>query len=175
MLRGGEQSLALSEDGGESWRNLPLLLDPEQVTALAFAPDRPGRVYAVLRDQGLLHSENGGRIWESIDLGFHPAGEGIRLTGLALESVDRLYLITDRGLLIGENEGQFWHWEGGALTQPAKLNQLLAFHGGHLGPSWLPRFWEFLGWGLLGLIASGMLLFNSGARATRAGGESRDS
>ncbi len=158
-LRGREQGLDLSEDGGESWRELPLILAPARCVAVAFSPDVPGRVHALLRDQGLILSEDGGLVWQRVDLGFHPAGEGIRLLNLAAGPGGRLLLRDSRGTLMSEDGGESWRRVvDGPADRASRADWLLALHTGHLEPTWLPRLWEMLGWGFLLLLASGIVL-----------------
>lgn len=157
ILRGGDHGLQFSEDGGKSWRELPLLVEAEGVVGLAFTPDAPERAYAVLRDQGLIRAMNGSWIWEPVELGFHPAAVGVRLEGIAAGAQGRLLLRCNRGILSSRDAGESWTWMEGA-NKPSAMECLRAFHAGHTGPGWLAGLWEVTGWGLLLLIASGVLL-----------------
>jgi hypothetical protein len=67
LLRASAALLEESRDGGGTWRDLPLLLAPTTPLGLAFAPASAGKVW-LLGERELLHSRDGGHVWEPVDL-----------------------------------------------------------------------------------------------------------
>ncbi|HLW69135.1 MAG TPA: hypothetical protein VKS22_00790 [Candidatus Binataceae bacterium] len=66
----GKGALALSDDGGRSWRDItPGIARDEEVWALAAAPDRSGEVFVGASNARLLRSEDAGRSFREC-LGF---------------------------------------------------------------------------------------------------------
>ncbi|HZP45174.1 MAG TPA: hypothetical protein VFB15_05945 [Candidatus Binataceae bacterium] len=58
----GKGALAVSEDGGRSWRDIsPTGAHDEEVWALATAPDRPGEIFVGTSNARIFHSDDGGR------------------------------------------------------------------------------------------------------------------
>jgi len=79
MLRGTHWGVELSVDAGATWREIPMLAPPTDVTRIIFSPDDPLAVHALGAD-ALVVSRDGGRIWQDIPVGisFAPAdGRGI--------------------------------------------------------------------------------------------------
>jgi photosystem II stability/assembly factor-like uncharacterized protein len=61
----GKGSLAMSADGGRTWRDIsPAGAHDEEVWALAAAPDRHGELFVGTSHARIFHSEDGGRNFE---------------------------------------------------------------------------------------------------------------
>ena len=67
LLRASPALLEESVDDGRTWRDLPLMLAPQQPVALAFAPAGDGGVW-LLGHTDLLRSADGGAVWEPVPL-----------------------------------------------------------------------------------------------------------
>jgi hypothetical protein len=71
----GKGALALSDDGGRSWRDItPGIARDEEVWALAAAPDRSGEVFVGTSNARLLRADDGAR-------GFRECGGFLKLPG----------------------------------------------------------------------------------------------
>ena len=99
MLRGTLSGLYRSVDGGANWEEVPMLFHAEKVTDIVYAPDDADRVYVVMEDLGLIVSRDGGVVWESVQLGFVPVAEGVRLGRLTAGRGGRIVLATSGGWL----------------------------------------------------------------------------
>ena len=115
--------LEKSTNGGTSWDPLTLPTTAA-VVALAFDPDDPGVVYAVLSPSGLLRSPNGGTSWDDVGEGFTP------LDPIAAVAVDptepsTLYAGTGgRAVAKSTDSGESWT----ALGVDAANTDVLAVH-----------------------------------------------
>jgi photosystem II stability/assembly factor-like uncharacterized protein len=116
-----------SDDGGKTWRALPLDLNPlEDIHALATDPWQPGRALVGTRQGRILHSEDGGENWEEADEG--EAGFGYRIFAFLPDAFrkDRWYLGSCNGGMWRSDDGGL-HWvKVGADTLPQNVNALLA-------------------------------------------------
>lgn len=63
VLVGTASGLFFSEDGGKSFRDISLPTPVEQVVAVAFHPNNPSHLFAVLRQEGIFSSLDGGNLW----------------------------------------------------------------------------------------------------------------
>ncbi|WP_375263313.1 WD40/YVTN/BNR-like repeat-containing protein [Palleronia sp.] len=110
LLAGGA-NLVRSDDGGQSWTELPA---PGPILALATHPERPGLVLAGLASGGVALSEDGGRTWESRSDGL-PEGE-VDAVAVASRQPDMIYAaVQGDGLWKSENAGQSWSF---AMDRP---------------------------------------------------------
>ncbi len=110
LLAGGA-SLIRSDDGGQSWAELPA---PGPILTLTTHPDRPGLVLAGLASGGVALSEDGGRTWESRADGL-PAGE-VDAVAVASGQSDMIYAaVRGDGLWKSEDTGQSWSF---AMDRP---------------------------------------------------------
>jgi len=170
VFRGTVSGLQVSDDGGETWREVPMLFPPDHVAAIGFAPDDPATVYAVSRDWGVVRSTDGGWVWEEVSLGFHPAAEGLRLTGLAIGPAGVLRLTTSRGVFISDDAGATWLRQGGIDAGGRDLRDIVHdLHTGYLVADWFPLVHDAAGIGLLFLGVSGLVIWRrrNGRRTTR--------
>ncbi|MGA1197428.1 MAG: hypothetical protein ACO36I_13125, partial [Candidatus Latescibacterota bacterium] len=69
LYRGTRSGLYASDDGGQSWYEVPMLFAAERAVDITFAPDNPDHIYVALEDLGLIRSTDGGIVWEQIPLG----------------------------------------------------------------------------------------------------------
>ncbi|OGG46810.1 MAG: hypothetical protein A3F84_03440 [Candidatus Handelsmanbacteria bacterium RIFCSPLOWO2_12_FULL_64_10] len=109
LLKGTPSGLFASEDGGETWEEVPV--DAEEVSDVAFSHDRPGRVYALFKQFGLIRSDDGGRVWEPVSLPFTPAQQGIALLRASPGPGDAVTLITSVGVFYRPAPGKPWSWK----------------------------------------------------------------
>lgn len=70
LLAGTRSGLLVSRDGGRTWASASRPLDGVSVTAVAYSPKNPNRVYAyaVRQDLGLLTSTDAGKTWRAAGL-----------------------------------------------------------------------------------------------------------
>ena len=110
LLAGGAD-LSRSDDGGQSWTELPA---PGPILTLDTHPERPGLVLAGLVSGGVALSEDGGRNWESRSDGL-PEGE-VNAATVASGQPDMFYAaVRDDGLWRSEDAGQSWSF---AMDRP---------------------------------------------------------
>lgn len=96
--------LIRSDDGGRSWKSLPI---PTAVLALATHPERPGRLVAGLVSGGVALSEDGGRTWKSRSRGLAEGEVGA--VAIAAGQPDMIYVaVRGDGLWKSEDAGQSW-------------------------------------------------------------------
>ncbi|MBU2361068.1 MAG: exo-alpha-sialidase, partial [Alphaproteobacteria bacterium] len=101
--------VAASDDG--LWRIVDTratpLADPGAIVSLTSHPERPGTLYAALRDGGLRRSADGGESWTKADTGL-PASQVLSVT-MAAEAPDILYaMLAGDGLWRSEDAGETW-------------------------------------------------------------------
>ena len=110
VLAGGA-NLIRSDDGGQSWTELPA---PGPILTLATHPERPGLLLAGLASGGVALSEDSGRNWESRSAGL-PEGE-VNALAVATRQPDMIYAaVRDDGLWQSEDAGQSWSF---AMDRP---------------------------------------------------------
>lgn len=101
--------VAASDDG--LWRIVDTratpLADPGAIVSLTSHPERPGTLYAALRDGGLRRSSDGGKNWTKADTGL-PETPILSVT-MAAEAPDMLYaVLAGDGLWRSEDAGETW-------------------------------------------------------------------
>jgi len=168
LLRGTHWGVEQSDDGGQTWRELPMLTPPTDVFRIVFAPDDPLLVVALGRD-ALVGSRDGGRVWGAISLGPAAEAPAPKYLDLAVGSLNRLHLLTDRGLLSSRDGGQTWTWTG---SQPDPGSRdwrqwVHDLHTGHLLGSLGRRVVEGGALALLFLTLTGVVLFRRNGKVYR--------
>jgi len=158
-FRGGE-ILEVSEDGGATWREVPMLVPTEDVVDIAFAPDRPRNVWVATRELGLVRARDGGVVWEPVDLGFVPLREGAEIERLALGPAGVVLVVTSAGNLISEDDGATWR---PGADRPLRPDGLRAFvhqlHTGYLVGPELVLAHDLAGVGVVCLVVSGLVIW----------------
>ena len=66
VYQAGHDMFQVSTDRGVTWQPLVHNLPGTDIHGFAISPDDPNRLYALVVDQGLFSSANGGRIWRSL-------------------------------------------------------------------------------------------------------------
>jgi len=61
---GWAQGVRASLDGGKTWRDSTRGLPSTHITALAFDPTHPGRLWASTFEEGTYYSDNFGKSWK---------------------------------------------------------------------------------------------------------------
>lgn len=103
-LRGGRWGLEESLDAGSTWRELPMLIAPENVRRIHFCPAEPGRVFA-LGPRTLVTSADGGRVWEEVRV---PADPATGLVDLTTGPAGEWLVLTGAGLYVSSDGGRTW-------------------------------------------------------------------
>lgn len=158
LYRGLSSGLERSEDGGSTWREVPMLFPASEVVDIAFHP-RDARTIAVLqRWQGPLLSRDGGSVWEAVDLSFDPQETDVELLSLSLSPTGEIWLDTSAGLLRRPASGG---WEP-VDFDPARKNWLRlvrTLHNGHFFGAWFVKLYDAAAVALLLLIVTGIVLW----------------
>ncbi len=96
------QGIEVSEDGGQSWQQLPIGGRNEEVFALSLHPLDPDILFVGRRD-GLWKSKDGGRSWEALP---YPASVPLSVA-IPKSQPDTLYLATARRGVYKSNDGGY--------------------------------------------------------------------
>ncbi len=123
---GTAQGLAMSRDGGTSWRSVTLGVESGTVRAVAYHPMSPDTLYAVA-DSGIYRSRNGGQGWSRLVVQTAAASElefdelmqvsedetpapGLGAGSVALDprAAARLFVGTSRGVWRSDDGGETW-------------------------------------------------------------------
>lgn len=100
---GGNLGFLLSADGGASWTQVSPGLDgPVDFHQMDVSPADPQVIYGVYG--GIQVSRNGGKSWSMAG----PAPEGIIALAASAVAADRLYVATERGLVVSDDAGMIW-------------------------------------------------------------------
>lgn len=165
MLRGTSWGVEVSEDGGNKWRETPMLAPPRDVARIVFAPTAD-HVYA-MGSQSLVWSFDGGRIWQDLP---GPAAErllGARFLDLTVAPDGTLGLLTTAGQYQRPPAGP-WRAVGEPVTPQVDRGQWIHdLHTGYLFGTWGRRVVEYGGWSLVLLTLTGLVL-SSRARTRRS-------
>jgi len=159
LLVGTSRGLFISEDAGKSFSPVALPVADPSILAVAFHPNEPDHLYAVVRGQGIFSSLDEGKLWTSVTFpskspiqSFHVGMDGslsvLTPDGLHRRVEERWTLVPaahsqeDRELVRGRafvrlaynlHDGQFWGKAAVFVTDAVALS-------------------------LLGLVASGLYL-----------------
>ena len=123
---GTAQGVAMSRDGGASWRSVTLGVEPGTVHAVVYHPMAPDTLYAVA-DSGVYRSRDGGQGWNRLLVQTAAAPEleledpapvpddetptlGLNVGSVALDpgTADRLFVGTSRGVWQSDDGGETW-------------------------------------------------------------------
>ena len=141
-----------------------MLFPPRETSDLTFTPGNPKGVYLLERWGRLLHSADGGKVWESLPLPFDPQGQGIELKRIGAGGNGRLALLTSHGWLLSEDGGKTWD-SGRFDPRSRPLRRIV--HSVHTGYFFGPGFvwlYDFAAAGLGILIVSGVVLWRIGKK-----------
>ena len=131
-LRGGTWGVEESLDGGDTWRELPMLAPPEDVRRIHFAHVDAGRVFA-LGPRTLVTSSDGGRVWEEIRFPAGAVAPGTELFDVSTGAAGQWTVLTGGGLLISSDEGLTWNGGTGRGQEGTNWRRLVHdLHTGHL-------------------------------------------
>jgi len=159
MLRGTLSGLYRSVDGGANWEEVPMLFHAEKVTDIVYAPDDADRVYVVMEDLGLIVSRDGGVVWESVQLGFVPVAEGVRLGRLTAGRGGRIVLATSGGWLKSGDGGKVWRPLGDATEPGRDLRTLIhQLHTGYFFGSGFYVVYDAAALGTVLLAVTGLVI-----------------
>ena len=160
LYRGTRSALYSSENGGNSWTEVPMLFAAEYAVDIAYAPDNPNHIYVALEHLGLIRSTDGGIVWEQVPLGFVPLAEGLHLQRMSIGSVQNLNLWTSGGLLTSSDAGKTWASIGQPLKPGRDLYTLMhQIHTGYFFTPWFVYLYDCAAWGLIGLSISGLIIW----------------
>lgn len=168
LLRGTHWGVESSEDGGLSWREVPMLAPPTDVIRIVFAPDDSDIVLALGAD-GLVASRDGGRVWRDIPLDPAAREPGLAFLDLATGPSGRLTVLTDRGMLASDDGGASWNWAGsGPEAVTRDLRRIIHdLHTGHVFGTAGRRVVELGAMALFFITVTGLILFRRNGRYHR--------
>jgi len=168
LLRGTHWGVELSEDGGRSWRELPMLAPPTDVERIIFGPDNPLMIHALGAD-ALVGSDDGGRIWQDIPVSAIGLGPEVTFLDLTAGPGGSLHLLTDVGLLTSLDGGITWALAGPIDGSPSRNWRRLIhdIHTGHLVGVVGRRVTEAGALALLFITVTGLILFRRNGRSAR--------
>ncbi len=166
MLRGTHWGVEISEDGGRTWREIPMLAPPTDVVRIIFDPDDPVVVHALGAD-ALVVSRDGGRIWQDIPVGTSDPGWQATFLDLAVAPGGAMHLLTDEGLLTSRDNGNSWDWTGVHDSSRARNWRRFVhdLHTGHLAGAVGRRVVEIGALALLLITVTGVMLFRRNGRS----------
>lgn len=126
---GTDKGLFISQDSGNSWRNLLLSKASKAgINLLVFDPQDKGVLYAATT-AGLFRSANKGLRWDRIFKG--KSREEAECLALAVLP-KAIYLGTRKGLFVSLDKGRSWHKEMGKLGKARVFNIILSSGGSGL-------------------------------------------
>lgn len=160
LYRGTRSGLYASDDGGQSWYEVPMLFAAERAIDITFAPDNPEHIYVALEDLGLIRSTDGGIVWEQVPIGFMPLAEGVRLQRIGIGAKGQLHLWTSGGLISSPDGGTTWA-SVGTSSQPGNDLYTLVhqIHTGYFFADWFVYVYDLTAWGLILLSFSGLFIW----------------
>lgn len=161
VLVGTGRGLFVSEDGGKSFSPIALPVPDPSILAVAFHPNEPNHLYAVVRGAGIFSSLDEGKLWTSVSFpskasiqSFHVGMDGtlsvLTSEGLHRRVEERWALVPavtareDLGAARGRafvrlaynlHDGQFWGRAAVVVTDAVALS-LLALVGSGLYLRW---------------------------------------
>lgn len=156
LYKGTPSGLYASENGGQTWEEVPMLFAAEKAVAIAYAPDNVDHIYVALEDLGLIRSTDGGIIWENVPLGFVPLSEGVRLQHLSIGPNQVIHLWTTGGLITSNNAGKTWTPVGQTASPGKDIYTLMhQIHTGYFFSSWFYYLYDIAALSLVFLALSG--------------------
>ncbi len=162
IYQGKKDGLFVSEDGGKTWEEVPMLRPPQNVAGIEFYENE---IYVIEKWGRLMGSSDGGKVWRNIEIPFDPQSLGIELKRFSRGAGGLLCLYTSHGWLDSADGGKTWD-ESHFHKDSRPLDRLiLTIHNGYFfGPQfvWL---YDFSAWALLILIVSGVILWKAGRTA----------
>jgi hypothetical protein len=168
LLRGTYWGVESSEDGGFTWREIPMLAPPTDVIRIVFAPDDP-RIVLALGGDVLVGSRDGGRVWRDMPLGPAAMEPGLVLLDVAAAAEGNFTVLTDRGMVASADGGETWAWVGSGPQAPVR--DLRSFihdlHTGHLLGAAGRRLVEAGALALIFITVTGVVLFRRKGRFIR--------
>lgn len=160
LYRGTRSGLYASDDGGQSWYEVPMLFAAERAVDITFAPDNPEHIYVALEDLGLIRSTDGGIVWEQIPLGFIPLAEGVRIQRIGIGPNQSLKLWTSGGLLSSPDGGTTWASVGTPFQPGRDLYTIVhQIHTGYFFADWFVYLYDIAAWSMVILSVSGVLIW----------------
>ena len=119
-----------SDDGGTSWRKLPVVLAQEcifvghpRVTQVIFDPTEPETLWAGIEIDAVHRSRDGGQSWARLDRGL-VSGDVHGVAVVRGENGARtLFATTNKGLHVSHDEGE--HWQHQLLDAPWQYTRTL--------------------------------------------------
>lgn len=95
LLAGTRSGLVVSRDGGKTWTSATQQLEGASVTAVAYSPKDPRRLYAyaVRQDLGFMTSSDGGKTWRATGL-FLGSEDGIAVLAPSPHGEQTIYMAT---------------------------------------------------------------------------------
>jgi len=168
LLRGTHWGVEQSQDGGHSWREIPMLAPPTDVVRIVFTPGDPLVVHALGTD-ALVVSRDGGRIWQAIPVGTAEPGRQAIFLDLAVAPGGELHLLTDAGLLASRDGGKSWDWTGPHDVPRTRDWRRFVhdLHTGQLAGAVGRRVVEIGALALLFITVTGVVLFRRNGRSMR--------
>jgi hypothetical protein len=159
LLRGTTAGLEVSGNGGLSWHEVPMLMPPGEIRRVLFDGPESSRVFVLGKD-GLVRSDDGGRIWEPL---YPDPGESAgwqQWVDLVLGADGSLMIVSEAGLQISGDGGLTWEERAMPTTVPenAALKLVHDLHTGYwAGPNG-PKLVTLGALSLVILVLSGFYL-----------------
>jgi len=160
VLIGTSSGLFISHDGAKTFQQISLPVAAEQVVGVAFHPNEPSHYYAVLRQEGIFSSLDGGKLWNRVSF---PSRSPIQSFQIGFDG--SLSVVTRDGLYRRVQENWSLTPNLQADAPPSRRQQLMrwvyALHDGTFWGSigvWLT---DFLAVSILFLVATGWSMWRS--------------
>jgi photosystem II stability/assembly factor-like uncharacterized protein len=113
-----------SEDGGESWRQLPVSVDFPQVTTgprsnpakrvlmMSGSAKSPGELYGAIEVGGIIRTLDGGEHWDNLSHGMYVNDDAVDMHGVLVSSQrpDTVFGIARAGLFHSTDRGDHWSY-----------------------------------------------------------------
>lgn len=150
QYRGTNFGLEISRNGGLSWAEVPMLMSPGEIHQIMWNPQSANQIFC-LGAEGLVVSNDGGRIWETMSPPSDVEGAWSGFQGLSWSSREKIIIATRSSLW------SFSFSEGQWAVQPwedisAGVGPRQWVHDLHTGRIWGPVGNIILTWGTAVLI-----------------------